>query len=107
MSDETVGNPDPNVTAQSDPAIVEAAAAPAPEPVAPATLSPVVSEPEPPAEGPADPLTQVLVDFNADGQYTVVTLSPGEPKNRQLVIGGVSVEHVGEDVSGRWKFRRM
>lgn len=106
MSDETVGNPDSNVTAQSDPAIVEAAAAPEPPPVAP-EQPPMPVVPEAPAEGPADPLTQALVDFNADGQYTLVTLSPGEPKNRQLVIGGISVEHVAEDAHGRWMFRRM
>lgn len=117
MADEP--NTDPNATAAPDPVTAPTEPPPVvPEPP-PAVVAepppsvvaeppaPVAAEPEPPAEGPADPLTQAMVDFNANGHYVMVTLAIGEPKNRQLVIGGTNVEHVGEDAHGRWKFRRM
>lgn len=110
MADEPTT--DPNATAAPDPVTAPTAPPPVvPEPPPSVVAEPpapaVAAEPEPPAEGPADPLTQAMVDFNANGHYVMVTLAIGEPKNRQLVMAGTNVEHVGEDAHGRWKFRRM
>lgn len=44
---------------------------------------------------------------DGSGGVTYVEVAESETKERRLLLGGRNVEHVSEDASGRWVYRRM
>jgi len=67
----------------------------------------VAAEPAPEPIPKRNPLVTIAVDFNRTGEYAYQSAPAGFAMDFSLLISGVRVEHVGQDVEGVWYYRRQ